>query len=80
MDAWETRIGMDTMSHIQEMARDIKKIANETPTLRDKFAMDFMNGYSSNLGSRLSDETLGDIAKLSYKFADAMLKAREDSN
>ena len=56
-----------------EAIQDINRKLNVT--LRDLFAMNAINGMSSN--SDLNNHTLEDLAELAYKQADAMLKARK---
>lgn len=75
MDAWSTILGQRTMESVCSMARDVGKISDNQPTLRDLFAMSAMNAL---IQTPWGNEAVGDkIASTSYFFADQMLKARE---
>lgn len=47
-------------------------------TLRDYFAAKAMQSFLSEYGTKCDDSNLLDVAKSSYRQADAMLKAREE--
>ena len=59
----------------QEHIARINELFAEEMTLRDYFAAQILNGHMSN--SFEDERELKDIAKWAYKFADAMLEARE---
>jgi hypothetical protein len=65
-----TREEQITMQSLQRLERKIPDL-----TLRDLFAMNIINGLCAN--TLLSTTSLDDFATLTYKQADAMLKARE---
>lgn len=63
-------------------AESLHEISVKTPTLRDYFAAkalpDLIAGYSRNQGSGpYLDASPDEIAYWAYRYADAMLKARE---
>jgi hypothetical protein len=67
--------GMDTSDESKALP-----IQDVRLSLRDKFAMNAINGYTSAHSSDGEWTTIGceaDIAEMSYKIADAMLKQRE---
>ena len=66
-----------TMNSVQNISRTLNKMAEVQPTLRDQFAMQFLNGACSNLSSRVSDDFLERTVKQAYEVADLMIKARE---
>lgn len=71
---------MDRMIDDAECEFKILHLQNVSISLRDKFAMNAINGYTSAHNSDGDWATVGceeDIAEMSYKIADAMLKQRE---
>nr|DAG71103.1 MAG TPA: hypothetical protein [Caudoviricetes sp.] len=71
----ETR---NAVSHIQA-AESLHEISVKTPTLRDYFAAKAMQAMISNpnIIDNDSDGAINYASSAAYKFADAMLKARE---
>jgi hypothetical protein len=55
-------------------AISLKRIADNTPTLRDQFAMAVLQGLMSSSGVSLHG-----IVDEAYIYADSMLKAREEN-
>ena len=50
---------------------------DQTPTLRDHFAMAALQGCISFRGVFLSETDQNNYAVIAYRYADAMMKARE---
>ena len=78
MNAWDTVLGQRTLESIQSMEHDISKIKDNTPTLRDYFAAQFINGWCSNLCKIPDTSGMVFIAENAYEMADAMLEVRKN--
>jgi hypothetical protein len=69
---WEMKDGQIFIAEVEQFLSDRKK---ETPTLRDTFAMNAMNGMISN--GYFNSENPKVTAELAYKIADAMMEVRK---
>lgn len=72
MGIWEMREGQIFIAKVEQFLSNREK---ETPTLRDAFAMNALNGLISN--GHFNSENPKVSAELAYKIADAMMEVRK---
>ena len=73
MDAWSTVFGQRTMESICSLSKDVEKIKENQPTLRDYFAAMALQGYMANPNNHMFVPEGTDWC---YKVADAMIESR----
>ena len=76
MESLDNRL-MEIRNIMEDMATDVTCIEEKTATLRDQFAMAAMTSMLSR-PQDLAEGTPKIAADWAYKFADAMMKAREN--
>lgn len=78
MSEWDTTHGVNTMSYLQQGMASLMNIETRMPRKRDIFAMSFMNGYCSGLKTPPTEDAIEQLARLSYRVADAMIEVSKE--